>query len=154
MTVADIILTLSTHLKSLGVIFDPKRTFDWHASGVCKACNYHIWTLRNIPTVIPLDVAKTLASSTVSSRLDYWNSVLYSTPNSTTTKLQRVQKYLARAVLQRQKSCNVQPLLESLHLFPVSQQINFKLATLAFKIRSTLNQINFINSFPVSSVAL
>ena len=88
-------LTLSTQVKSLwveslGVIFDPKLTFDNHVSAVYKACNYHIWALRHIRRVLPLDIAKTLASSIVGFRLDYCSSVLYSALNSTTAKLQRV----------------------------------------------------------------
>ena len=83
-TVADTCLTVSSQLKSLGVIFDPRLTFERHASSVCKACNYHMWALRHIRRVLPQDVAKTLASSIVSSRLDYCNGVLYGTPNSTT----------------------------------------------------------------------
>ena len=47
------------------------------------------------------------------------------------------KNYLARVVLQRRKFCHAQPLLKSLHWFPISQRINFKLATLAFKIQST-----------------
>jgi len=35
------------------------------------------------------------------------------------------------------KSCHAQPLLKSLHWLPITQRINFKLATLAFKIQST-----------------
>ena len=35
------------------------------------------------------------------------------------------------------KFCHAQLLLKSLHWLPISQQINFKLATLAFKIQST-----------------
>ena len=119
-TVADFRLTVSSQLKSLGVIFDPKLTFDAHVSSVCKACNYHIWALRHSRRVMPEYVAKTLASSFVSSRLDYCNVVLYGTPNSTTSKLQKVQYCLARVVLQRRKFCHVQPLLKSLHWLPIS----------------------------------
>ena len=94
-TVAGTSLTLSTQVKSLwveslGVIFDPKLTFDNHVSAVYKACNYHIWALRHIRRVLPLDIAKTLASSIVGFRLDYCSSVLYGALNSTTAKLQRV----------------------------------------------------------------
>ena len=41
--VSDTSITLSTQLKSLGVIFDAKLTSDNHTSAVYKACNYHIW---------------------------------------------------------------------------------------------------------------
>ena len=114
-TVDDTPLTVSSQLMFLGVIFDPRLTFDAYVSLVCKACNYRIWALRHIRRVLPQGVAKTLASSIVSSRLDYCNAVLYGTSNSTTSKLQKVQNCLARVVLQRRKSCHAQPLLKSLH---------------------------------------
>jgi len=76
---------------------------DNYASAVYKAYNYHIWALPHTRRVLPLDVAKTLASSIISSGLDYSNSVLYGTPNSTTAKLQRIQNCLARVVLQQRK---------------------------------------------------
>jgi len=74
----------------------------------------HIWRVG----LLPQDVAKTLAYSIVSSRLDYCNAVLYGTPNSTTSKLQKVQNCLARVVLQQRMSCHAQPLLKSLHWLP------------------------------------
>jgi len=56
-TVADSCLTVSSQLKSLGVIFDPRLTFEAYVSSVCKACNYYIWALRHIRRVLPQDVA-------------------------------------------------------------------------------------------------
>jgi len=48
-------------------------------------------------------------------------------------------------------SCSTaQHLLKSLHWLLVSQRISFKLATLAYKIQSTSNLNNTVNSFSVS----
>jgi len=41
--VADANLTLSSKLKSLGVILDSRLSFDAHVAVVCKTCNYHIY---------------------------------------------------------------------------------------------------------------
>jgi len=89
--VADANLTLSSKLKSLGVIIDSRLSFDTHVAMVCKTCNYHIWALRHIRRLLPLDVARTLACSIVGARLDYCNSVLYGAPTLSIQKLQRVQ---------------------------------------------------------------
>jgi len=51
-TIAETSLTLSTQVKSLGTIFDPKLTFDSHVSAIHKASNYHIWALRHIRRVL------------------------------------------------------------------------------------------------------
>jgi len=136
-TVAVANANLSSKLKSLGVIFDSRLSFDAHVAVVCKTCNYHIWALRHIRRLLPLDVARTLACSIVGARLDYCNSVLYGAPTSSTQKLQRVQNSLARVVLQQSRISHARPLLRSLHWLPVSQRIEFKVAVLTYKIRST-----------------
>ena len=57
--VADANLTWSSKLKSLRVILDCRLSFDAHVAMVCKMCNYHIWALRHIRRLLPLDVART-----------------------------------------------------------------------------------------------
>ena len=52
--VADANVTLSSKLKSLGVIVDSRLSFDAHIAMVCKTCNYHIWALRQIRRLLPL----------------------------------------------------------------------------------------------------
>ena len=135
--VADANLTLSSKLKSLGVILDSRLSFDAHVAMVCKTCNYHIWALRHIRRLLPLDVARMLACSIVGARLDYCNSVLHGAPTSSIQKLQRVQNSLARVVLQQPRMSHARPLLKSLHWLPVCQRIEFKVAALVYKIRST-----------------
>ena len=104
---------------------------------VCKTYNYHIWALRHIRRLLTLDVARTLACSIVGARLDYCNSVLEGAPTSSIQKLQRVQNSLPRIVLKQPRMSHDSPLLKSLHLLPVSQRIEFKVAVLTYKIRST-----------------
>ena len=70
-------------------------------------------------------------------KLEYSNSILYSTLSSTIVQLQRVQNSLARVVLQQSRCTPAGPLLRSLHWLPVEQRIQFKLAVLRYKIRTT-----------------
>jgi len=103
---------------------------------VCKTCNYHMWALRHIRRLLPLDVERALACCIVGARLDYCNSVLYGAPTSSIQKLQRVQNSLVRVVL-RMSHARRYPLLRSLHWLPVSQRIELKVAPLTYKIYST-----------------
>jgi len=55
--------------------------------------------MRHIRPVIADEVAKTIACSFVTSRLDYANSVLYGISAKNIHRLQRIQNALARVVL-------------------------------------------------------
>ena len=52
---------------------------DKHISSVCKSAYYHIRSLHHICSAITDDMAKSVASSLVCSRLDYANSLLFGT---------------------------------------------------------------------------
>lgn len=134
-TVAGENLVPTSELKSLGVVLDNRLTFNAHVTAVCRACNYHIWALRHIRHLLPLEVAKMLACSIVGSRLDYCNSLMYGAPTSSLSKLQRAQNTLARVVLQQPRRTHAKPLLQTLHWLPIEQRIQYKLALLTFKAR-------------------
>ena len=118
-------------------ITDSRLTFEKHVQAVCRACNYHLWSLRHIRHLLPMDVAQTLACSIVMSRMDYCNSLLYGSPDYVIKRLQRVQNNLARVVMQSPPRAHAPPLLSTLHWLPVSHRISYKIALLTFKARKT-----------------
>ena len=71
------------------------------------------------------------------SKLDYCNAILHGSPKSSIAILQRIQNSLARVVLQQPKYTSAVPLLRSLHWLPVEQRIQFKLAVITYKVKST-----------------
>jgi len=79
----------------------------------------------------------TVASALVNSRLDCANSVLYKTSSVNMLKLQRVQNSLARVVIYTKRVEHIHPLLHQSHWLPINYRINYKVATLAYKVRST-----------------
>ena len=48
-------------LRVLGVTVDSELSFDDHVADVVQACNYHIWALRHIRSLIDRDTANTTA---------------------------------------------------------------------------------------------
>ena len=90
---------------------------------------------RHIRKLIDEDTANTLARSIVSSRLDYCNALLYGTTNKNIKRLQRVQDSLARVVCNAPYRSSSQPLRKSLHWLPVEKRIDFKIASMTYKIR-------------------
>ena len=135
--ISDAVIKPVPAIKSLGMTLDRHLIFDQHVNNVCKACYWHIRALRHVRDSLPDDVARTVACSIVTSRLDYCNSLYTGMSSTNVQKLQRVQNTLARVVLKRRKFDHITPLLEELHWLPVKHRLTFKLATLTFKILST-----------------
>ena len=66
----------SDTVRNLGIVFDNDFNFRQHISQVCKSCLYHIRDLRRIRRHISISTAKTISTVLISSRLDYYNSLL------------------------------------------------------------------------------
>jgi len=82
-------------------------------------------------------MARTVACALVNSRLNYANSVLYGTSAANIAKLQHVQNALARVVMYKKRADHIHPMLESLHWLPINYHINYKVASLVYKVLST-----------------
>ena len=80
--------------------------------------------------------AADIAAALVSSRLDCGNSVLYGSQSRCLTRLQCIQNSVARIVLQR-PSLSSWDTLQQLYWLPVKWQIQFKLASLTYKVLHT-----------------
>ena len=106
-------------------------SFDKHVSEICEASYFHIRALRHIRSSLTTEAAKTVAVAIVGSCLDY---CLAGTSASNLACLQLVQNTLARVVAQKSRYCHITPVLAGLHWLPVRHRINFKIATIAFKV--------------------
>ena len=135
--VAGCSIPLAVSVKILGVTLDRHLTFSDHVQNVCKSANYHTRALRHIRSSLTTDMARTVACALVNSRFDYANSVLYGTSESNIAQLQRAQNALARVVTYTRRTEHIQPVLQGLHWLPIKYRIDYKLATLAYKIRAT-----------------
>src|SRR5664279_1749555 len=128
---------LSDSVKLLGVTIDSVLSFDQHVINVVRGCNYHLRALRHIRPLITTDVAKTVACSMVSSRLDYCNALLHLTTVKNLNKLQTVQNDLACIVLQTNRQTSATHSLQTLHWLPIKHRTVYKIATTVFKLRQT-----------------
>ena len=131
--IAGSVVNLSNKITTLGVTLDSTLNFNSHVSAVCKTSYYHLQALKHIRPVLTQDMAASIAVALVQSRLDYANSILYQTSANNIHKLQRVQNMAARLVT-RNKFAHSHISLSELHWLPVSKRIDFKLATLTYKI--------------------
>ena len=93
--------------------------------------------IRHIRHLLTRELALTLACSLILTRMDYCNSVLYGAPSSSIQILQRAQNNAARIVLQAPRRSHARPLLRDLHWLPIQHRIEYKVAVLTYKSRSS-----------------
>jgi hypothetical protein len=107
-----------------------------HVREICKSSYSHIRALRHIRPSLPPDICKNVACSIVASRFDYCNSLLSGTSASNLRLLQLDQNTLARVITGTKCSEHITPVLFNMHWLLVKSRITFKIATMAFKVRT------------------
>jgi len=105
----------------------------------------HSQAIRHIRHLLSTELTVTLACSLILTRLNYCNSVLYCAPASSIEVLQRVQNNAARIVLQPPRRSHAQPLLRELHWLPIQHRIEYKVAVLTFKSRSSATAPTYLS---------
>ena len=80
-------VTPTDSAQNLRVEFDKDFNFKRRISKVCRSCYYHIRDLRRLRRCLTAAVTKTIATSLVSSKVDYCNSILYNIPNREINKV-------------------------------------------------------------------
>ena len=84
-------ITQSSKVRDLGVLFDKFLNFDDHIIAICRSTHFHIRNLGKIWNLISYDACSTIIHALISCRLDYCNSALYNVPRCKTEQLQRLQ---------------------------------------------------------------
>ena len=137
----DISIRVGGHLTSpsmtpprnLGVLFDSTCSLEAHVSKMCKNINFNLYSVGKIRKYLDRPTCETLINATVTSRLDYCNSLLYGAKASLFNKLQLCQNNAARIVTRRRKYDHIRPALKELHWLPVEQRVQFKILLLTYK---------------------
>ncbi len=127
------IITPSTSVRNLGVIFDDQLTFKEHIAKTARSCRFALHNIRKIRPFLTEHAAQLLVQALVVSRLDYCNALLAGLPSNTIKPLQMIQNAAARLVFNEPKITHVTPLFISLHWLPVAARIKFKTLMLAYR---------------------
>ena len=109
-----------------------------HIASKCSAATINIRCIAAMRRFIDLDTAKLLASSLVLTHLDYSNSVLCRLPKKSIMRLQRIQNWAAKVVLQRDKFSSSAEALNILHWLPVKDRIEYKILCIIYKCLNNL----------------
>ena len=120
-------------VKNIGAVLDRQMSMEEQVSKVVRVCYSHLRQIAHIRPFLTKEATETLVNSSVTSRLDYANSLLYGTPSYLTQKLQNIQNNAARLILGKRKFDHVTPLLIQLHWLPIDRRIEFKVNLLTFK---------------------
>ena len=120
-------------VKYLGVTLDETLSMEDHISNVCRSSFLSMKRISSIRPCLSDSATATLVNATITSRLDYCNSVLSGVSSDQLQRLQRVQNNAARLILRKRRRDHATPLLKQLHWLPVESRITFKVATLAYR---------------------
>ena len=123
----------STRVKNLGVLFDNKMDMSLYVNTILKSGYFHLRNISRVRRLLDKDSTNTLVRTTVLSRLDYCNSLLFGMSNQTIKKLQVLQNSSARLITLTSRFENISPTLISLHWLPVTQRIEYKIIITTFK---------------------
>lgn len=131
---ANTSVKITDKVKDLGMILDSKLTLTKHINDICKKTAHTIRNIGRIRKYLSTDNLKRLVNASVSSRLDYCNSMFFGLPKCHLDKLQRLQNTSARLITGSKRLNHITPVLKELHWLPVEYRIKFKILLLTFKI--------------------
>jgi len=116
-------VSFSGSVSNLGVIIDSQLSMSDLVSSLCRACFFQLCQLRQVRSSLTTDTTKTLVHAFFSSRLDYYNSLLYGVNDGLLRTIQAVQNAAACVTTETRKFDHVRPVLRELHWLPVRKRI-------------------------------
>ena len=120
-------------VRNLGVWFNSSMNMEEQVKQLCSSVFYHLRCISQIRGFLDSNTVKTLVQSSITSRLDYGNSLLFGVPGYLLDRLQRAQNAAAKLIYRARRFDHVTPILEELHWLPVRKRIVFKLCLIVFK---------------------
>lgn len=128
------IVTPSTSVRNLGVVFDSEMLMADHVNSITRACFYQLRQLRFVRRSLTRESAELLVHAFISSRVDYCNSLLYGASSHVTRKLQAILNASARLITGIRRFDHITPALrDELHWLPVKQRVHYKIALMVYK---------------------
>ena len=123
----------SETVRNLGVIMDSNYTMVSHINHKVQESFLKIRELSYYRRYLTDESSKTAVHAYVTSRLDYFNSLLYGLPKELSKKLQSVMNTAARLFTRTRKFDHITPVLHDLHWLPIESRSKFKILLLVYK---------------------
>ena len=111
--VGESMISQSSKVGDLGVIFGQFLNFDDHITALCRSTHFHIINICKIRSLLSLDACSTIIHVLISCRLDYYNSIIHNVPRtSKTDRLQTLQNKYARILTKSPRRKHITPVLK------------------------------------------
>ena len=124
---------MTIHLRILELFFYSTCSLRDHVANVCGSINFNLYSIGKIRKYLDRPTVEKLVNATITSRLDYCNSLMFGIPKELITQLQMRKNHAARVITQWRKHDHITPVLVDLHWLPVKQRIDFKILLLTYK---------------------
>ena len=125
-------IPFSDSARNFGFILDWKLSMKKHVIKICQTAYFELKRISSIRRFLTEDAAKTFVTSCIPSRLDYCNCLLMGTPNSFIQSCQKILNFDARLILLAPRHQQSTPLLKKLHWLPISEHMQYKVASMCF----------------------
>mgnify|MGYP000733665074 CR=1 FL=1 len=114
--------------------------FDVHVSDICRLSFYQLrYSVSKIRKLLIQESSEIAVHASITSKLNYCNSLLYNCRKMQLKKLQYVQNIAAKiGTTQTRKFDHITPVLSALHWPPVSYRV-FKILLLVFRSLNNLS---------------
>ena len=132
-TVCDQVVERSKVIWYLDGWFDESLHMNTHVNKKCQAASWNLKQIRMVRSQLDRESCEILTCNVVLSHLDYVNSNLFGIHKYLLNRMQRVQNWAAKIVLNVQKQCNSVKCLHELHWFPIVARIEYKILTIVHK---------------------
>ena len=133
LTMGDCKVDANISVRNLGVIFDDTMSMKLQVDSIIRQTNYQLWAISRIRNYLNFEACSKLIHVSISSRLDYCNSLLFGLPDTQIKRLQKVQNTAARILTRTGKYDHISKVLKTLHWLPVDKRIEFKICLLTYK---------------------
>ena len=119
--VGDALMEAKSEVRNLGSWFDSHLNMSIHITKLCASPFCHLCNIGRIRKFLSSDATKALVHAFVTSRVDYYNSLLYGLPAIQINKVQGVLNAAARLVSHAPRYCHFTHFSCELHWLPVRQ---------------------------------
>ena len=100
---------------------------------MCRSINFNLYSIGKIRKYLDRPTFEKLMNATITSGLDYCNSLIFGIPKELISQLQKLQNHAARVITKCRQYDHISPVLVDLHWLPVKQRIDLKILLITYK---------------------